>query len=199
MSQVPANGGGDNAPAPLLYSMKAAEETAAVAVQSQVAADAAAAPSGEAAVAASVEQGELQRATVMAAPQQNLRYVAGHTFTYQGNVESANHEQLAVWVDTTFEPTMQVEEVAFASTRYFELAQQPDLAEIFALSPEVVVVTSANQAIHVSATQSQPTAPDSPLATPTPIPTADATAEPTPTPTSEHGWWENLWGWVTGK
>lgn len=198
MNQVPANGGEDGQ-VPLLYSMKAAEETASAEVQGQVAADAAAAPSGEAAVAASANRGELERAMVIAAPEQNLRYVAGHTFTYQGNVESANHEQLAVWVDTTFEPAMQIEEVAFASPRYFELAQQADLAQIFALSPEVVVVTGANQALHVSVNQSQPTQSESPLVAPTPTLVADATAEPTPTPASEQGWWDSLWGWVTGK
>ncbi|MFN8440357.1 MAG: VIT domain-containing protein [Caldilineaceae bacterium] len=194
------NAGEDRAP--LLYSMKQAEESANAQVQSQVAVDAAAAPSGEAAVVASAERGALQEATVAeSGPQQNLRYAAGHTFTYQGMVQGANQEQVMRWVDTTFEPTMQVEEVAFASARYFELAQQPDLAQIFAISPEVVVVTGANSAIHVNANSVLETQSVSPLPTPSPTQLPSATATPTPTSTSdsEKGWWESLWGWVSGK
>ncbi|MBZ0297466.1 MAG: hypothetical protein K8L99_33220, partial [Anaerolineae bacterium] len=61
-----------------------------------------------------------------------IQTVNGKTFILQNDV----------WTDTTYEPdTMETTKVEFLSDAYFDLlAQQPDLADYFAIGERVIVV-----------------------------------------------------------
>ncbi len=170
--------------------------------------------SGEVAVAASEANQVLLSADVVeaAAPQQALRFVGGQTMMNQAQV-AASGVVSNLWVDTRYRPEMSVETIQFGSDRYFELAQQAEIAHAFAMSPEVIVVTGENNAVQVTlgeveaATHAAIPAPVSPLAPNTPQPEATSatvvptstplllipTPTPTPTTAAQPGWFDWLW------
>ena len=121
-------------------------------VLTQAEAAAAAPASGAAAVEAS-EAREKLRSAESVVEHQELRFAGGKTFVSQGRVAMPDGSEKMLWVDTAYSDDMELETVAFASERYFELARQPELAEILALSSEIVVAVDDAHAIRVSAAE----------------------------------------------
>ena len=134
-----------------------------------------------------------------------VRHVGQRTFLYSGGV----------WVDTAFDgDRMRVAQVPFGSSRYFDLAADPEVARCLALGPQVVfvlegqtywVTTSEGTEVEVTevvaaaATQSptpqvQPTR----TVTPSPTPPAPTAAVETPNSPDTGGFLSGLWLWVQG-
>ena len=82
-----------------------------------------------------------------------MRFIGGKTFVQQGVVTTPDGQPLALWVDTSFAATMQIETVLFGSERYFALAQQPTMARWLAISPELIVVTAPDKALRITTVQ----------------------------------------------
>lgn len=59
----------------------------------------------------------------------------------QGRLTLDDGRSVDLWVDTAYATEMHVEVVQFAGDRYFELAADAAMAEILAISPEMVIVT----------------------------------------------------------
>ena len=117
------------------------------------AAEAAAAPaSGEEAVDASQARAKMQTADVVT-ENAEVRYAGGRAFVRQGSVTLPNGRQADLWVDTAYTEEMVLEQVAFAGERYFELAAEPGMAEMLALSPEMVIVVDAEHAIRITSAE----------------------------------------------
>ncbi len=166
------------------------------------AAEAAAAPaSGEEAVAASQGRAKMQSATVVA-ENAEVRYAGGRAFVRQGETTLPDGRTAELWVDTAYTEEMRLEQVAFASERYFELAAQPGMAAMLAVSSEMVIVTGENTAIRI-------TSAEEPMPYPAPVSEAssldEATEEAPITPQVEpgegrHGQsaWDDFLRWLFG-
>jgi Ca-activated chloride channel family protein len=140
-------GGGPAAPAaaPLPLDQDAMRRT----VEAAAAEEAAAPAAGAMAVEQRLMRKSLGEATVTA-QEETLRYVAGRTFRLQSVVLDDAGSPLELWVDVNFTDEMTVTEVIFASDEYFDLlATSPDMAAWLSLSPTVMVVTGANEAVQV--------------------------------------------------
>jgi Ca-activated chloride channel family protein len=111
---------------------------------------AAALAAGEAAVAASQARSELQQAETVRAPSGELRYIAGRTFLLRSHLAAADGAPLDLWVDATYDETMALTTIQFGSDAYFALLDDPDLAQWLALSPELIVVTDAGEALRIT-------------------------------------------------
>jgi Ca-activated chloride channel family protein len=93
------------------------------------------APSGEASVGAADAASELSDADRFAAPQTEYRDVV----TTAGGRTMRQVE--GVWIDTTYDPAMEVVRVAFASDDYFKLAASSSaIADALAIGQLVIVV-----------------------------------------------------------
>ena len=57
---------------------------------------------------------------------------------------------LELWVDTGFTDEMPTKTIEFGSDAYFELLDQPGMAEWLSISPELVIVVGANEAIRIT-------------------------------------------------
>ena len=130
---------------PLFDSALMAERSAA-AVQEMAAAPAA----GEAAVEASQQRSALQEAEIAREQMTQIRFVAGRSFVMQSLVQAPDGEVLRLWVDQAYVEGMPTKTVEFGSDAYFTLLDTPGMAQWLALSPELIVVTDDNQAIHVT-------------------------------------------------
>lgn len=117
----------------------------------EIAAQVHAAPaSGAAAVVASQERSTLARAETMQTTASEMRYVAGRTFVLRAYVVDAEGRRLPLWVDTRYREEMKTTVVEFASDAYFALLDEPDMAQVLALSPEMIIVTDAEEAIRIT-------------------------------------------------
>ena len=94
------------------------------------------------------------------------------------------------WVDTSYSEGMEVESVAFASDRYFELSANPDTAEILALSPEILFVVDATHAIRVTVEDESAYLPGD-----THITDSESTAEHDG---QDKSFWTQVWDWLSG-
>lgn len=158
------------------------------------AAEAAAAPaSGEEAVVASQERAKMQTATV-AVETAEMRYAGGRAFVNQGSITLPDGRMAQLWVDTAYTEEMRIEQVVFASERYFELAAQPGISEMLALSPEMVIVIGENDAIRITSAETA-------TAYPAPISAgeADESAIDVPEATSGRSAWEDFLRWLFGR
>ena len=118
-------------------------------VEAAAGAEAAAPAAGATAVEQRLQRQALSEATV-AQQEDTLRYVAGHTFRLQGTTTDANGAPVELWVDVNFTDDMVVTEVIFGSDEYFDLLEtSPEMAAWLSLSPTVVVVTGADEAVRV--------------------------------------------------
>jgi Ca-activated chloride channel family protein len=118
-------------------------------VEAAAVAEAAAPAAGAMAVEQRLQRQSLSEATV-AQQEETLRYVAGRTFRLQGTTADANGAPVALWVDVNFTDDMAVTEVIFGSDEYFDLLEtSPAMAAWLSLSPTVVVVTGADEAVRV--------------------------------------------------
>jgi Ca-activated chloride channel family protein len=188
-------GGGpvDMAPAARAYAEDAAESAAMMPA------------SGAEAVAASEAQNSMQTATAVENSAQ-AQFVDGKTFVQQGWVTGADGLTLPFWVDTAFTQSMNLSWVEFASDAYFNLTQQPQMAEWLAVGQEMVIVISDTQAIRVTTNveemERQGGVPMSPLPTPSAQPDAAPSAEDEVATTSEpeeQSAWEQFWSWLWGN
>jgi Ca-activated chloride channel family protein len=151
------------------------------------AADEAAAPaSGEAAVQSSVMR-ETLRSAKGVDEHQDVRFAGGRTFVRAASTASAEGGKGTLWLDTSYSEGQDVETVAFASDRYFELAADPAIAEILALSKEVLFVEDGGNAIRVTADENA----SSNESDPTPN---EAQAE-----SPNKGFWESVMRWLAGS
>ncbi len=124
------------APAAGPVSMAAAAEAGvAAAVQESAAADA----TGGSAVAQSQLRRTLESAESVDEAQ-GVRYVAGKSFVQQGWATTASGETVPFWVDTRYVEGLPERTLAFGSADYFEAAAEPEMAQWFSLSPEMIIV-----------------------------------------------------------
>ena len=147
------------------------------------------APSGAEAVADAEAREELrsaERAPVEEA--KAVRHVGEHTFVYRSGI----------WVDTAFDADkMQPTEVAFGSSRYFELAADPEVAGYLALGNRVIWVADgvAYEVKEGEVAEAPPAAAAKPVPAKEPTPSAAApTAKAAPV-----GFWAGVWALMTGK
>ncbi len=162
------------------------------------------APSGAEAVADAEAREELrsaERAPVEEA--KAVRHVGEHTFIYR----------IGIWMDTAFDADeMQPTEVAFGSSRYFELAAEPEAAGYLALGPQVIFVlegkayqiTPSEEAEEAEVAEtaapqaaSSPTPGPTVASSPTPGPTVEPQANSVGTPSDDDGFLATLWAWLT--
>ncbi|MFN2200511.1 MAG: VIT domain-containing protein [Caldilineaceae bacterium] len=148
--------------------------------------EAAAPASGEAAVQSSIARESLRSAQGVDA-HQGVRFAGGRTFVSAGTANTADGQQATLWVDTSYSEDQNVETVAFASDRYFRLASDPDVAEILALSTEVLFVMDGDNAIRITAEKSGTSQESDP---------AQNLAQPQPTTGK---FWDSLMLWLAGK
>lgn len=173
----------DAAPAPVLPSARDAVAAGA--------AEAAAAPaSGEEAVVASDERGRLQSATTVGETNE-VRYAGGRAFVQQGWVAAADGTQYPFWVDTQYNDPVALTTVTFGSDEYFALAEDPALAEMLALSPEMVIVQPDGSGLRITTVGSDDQG--EPAATPAPT-----EARPQPDAAQPDTWQEFL-EWLFGS
>jgi len=113
----------------------------------------------------------------------------------QGRVSLEAGRSAELWVDTAYTTEMAVETVAFASDRYFELAADPAMAEIMAISPELLVVIG-DSAIRITSTGKETAA--YPAPSPQALEPEDATPDRTDDLGSENAWNEFM-RWLFGR
>jgi len=90
-----------------------------------------------------------------------VRHVGEHTFINRGGI----------WVDTGFDAgEMQVTKVVFGSSRYFELAANPEVAGYLALGPQVIFVFEGKAYQITPSEEAGPKAQATPPAVPSPTP-----------------------------
>ncbi|MCC9075324.1 VWA domain-containing protein [Litorilinea aerophila] len=142
-------GGAGPVPLPADAMPRAYGPVAQASVAAEAEAVAALPAAGEAAVVASQARSQIAEATVVP-EHEAVRFVNGKTFGRQGQVPGPDGEGLILWVDTAYEESMAVETVIFGSPRYFQLAEDPDMAQWLAISPELVVVVDAGHAIRIT-------------------------------------------------
>jgi Ca-activated chloride channel family protein len=129
-----------------------------------------------------------------------VRHVGQHTFVYRSGI----------WVDTAFDADeMEPTEVAFGSSRYFELAAEPKVAGYLALGPQVIFVLQGkayqimpSEEAETAATATPPAVPSSTpdptaIPSPTPGPTVEPQANSVGTPSDDGGFLTALWVWLT--
>jgi Ca-activated chloride channel family protein len=104
--------------------------------------------SGAEAVAASEVRSQLQTAVIVEQSDE-VRFACGRAFVKRSVATTPNGQVDELWVDTAFEQCLTLEQVVFASERYFELGQQPELAACLAIAPHVIVVLGDGQALQV--------------------------------------------------
>ncbi|MGL4651335.1 MAG: VWA domain-containing protein, partial [Caldilineaceae bacterium] len=80
-----------------------------------------------------------------------VRYVGGKAFVQRGWVAGPDGEPVQLWVDTTWDEVTPTETLEFGSDAYFELVEDPTVAEWLSLSPEMVVVLDDGSVIRVTA------------------------------------------------
>jgi len=151
------------------------------------------APSGADAVADAEVRKELRSAARAPVEEAKaVRHVGQHTFIYRSGI----------WVDTAFDADrMQPTEVAFGSSRYFELAAEPEVAGYLALGPQVIFVFEGKAYRITPSDEAEAEAQAAPPAAPAPTPRS-AVEQPQP---SEAGgflaavlaWLQNLWRSLT--
>ena len=119
-----------------------------------------------------------------------VRHVGEHTFVYRSGI----------WVDTAFDADglashamMQPTEVAFGSSRYFELAAEPEVAGYLALGPRVIFVFEgkAYQITPSEETEAAAKATPSAVPSPSPGPTVELSE-----PSDDSGFPATLWAWL---
>lgn len=112
--------------------------------------------SGAAAVMASQERSTLARAETVQATPAEMRYIAGRAFVLRGYVVDPEGRRLPLWVDTRYRKEMETTVVAFASDAYFALLDEPAMAQMLALSPEMIIVTDAGKALRITMSVTDP-------------------------------------------
>lgn len=117
-----------------------------------VAADAmSAAPAvGEAAVVASQARIELQQAEIVRQLLSEVRYIGGRSFVLRAYVTAEDGSRVGLWVDTQYDEAMAMTTVVFGSDAYFELLDEPGMAQWLSISPEVIVVVDAGSAVRIT-------------------------------------------------
>ena len=123
-----------------------------------------------------------------------MRYAGGRAFVKQGRTTLPDGRTADLWVDTAYTEAMRLEQVAFASERYFELAAQPGMAEMLAVSPEMVIVTGENAAIRITSIEET-------MSYPAPVSEVGPPDESTrDTPVEQHGQsaWDDFLRWLFG-
>ncbi len=166
-------------------SPRAMAQTARDAIQMGAAEAAAAPASGEAAVDASQARAKMQSADVVAESAE-VRYAGGRAFILQGRVTLPDGRTADLWVDTGYDVEMALEPVAFTGDHYFELAADADMAEMLALSSEMVIVIDGDHAIRITAA-GEPASADAAT-------DVDAAGE-----TSDPGVWQSFWEWLLAR
>ncbi|MCS6826503.1 MAG: VIT domain-containing protein [Caldilinea sp.] len=120
----------------------------------EIAAQAHAAPAaGEAAVSASQGRSAFIRAETAQTTSSEMRYVAGRTFILRAYIVDAEGRQLPLWVDTRYHEEMETAVVKFAGDAYFDLLDEPGMAQALALSPEMIIVTDDGKAIRITTSE----------------------------------------------
>ncbi|MFH1084771.1 MAG: VIT domain-containing protein, partial [Chloroflexota bacterium] len=135
--------------------------------------------SGERVVEKSIEQRALREADVAAAPQtEQVRTVGARTFVLRAGV----------WTDTTYDPKLKPERIAFGSARYFELlAKHPEWGRYLALGPDVLLMWEGRAyEVVPGGAEIVPTSP-----TPT-----SPSLTPGPTPAPSASFWALVKDWI---
>ncbi|HEY52938.1 MAG TPA: VWA domain-containing protein [Caldilineae bacterium] len=170
--------------------MPAAESSADVVikeVQVTVVVEKAMEVSGQAAVGDSETRTALRLAE-RAQEHEDVRYVAGKTFTFQQYVVTPDDGTEELWVDNSYREAVMPHTILFGSDEYFELAGSRDVAQWLAISPELMLMIEDNAyRITTDPALSQDTAPE-PLASPQPTPAPPAAATQT--------FWESILAWL---
>ena len=146
---------------------------------------------GEQAVQKAIDQSSMAEAEapapLISVNREHIRYVGSRTFVFTDNK----------WVDTAFDPDrMSTTQVVFLSEEYFALStRHPELADAFALGPEVIALSDGVAYEIVPETENSSPAPISKQSsTPTPVvnlPMINKAGTPTPTD-QPPGYGENL-------
>jgi Ca-activated chloride channel family protein len=105
---------------------------------------------GEAAVVASQARIELQQAETVHQTPPEMRYVGGRAFILRAYIVADDGSRLELWVDTQYDEAMEVTTVEFGSDAYFDLLDEPDMAQWLALSPELIIVTGEESAVRIT-------------------------------------------------
>ncbi len=121
-------------------------------VQAQAMEAYAAPASGADAVTASDAREQLRSATSVQ-ENRDVRTIGSRTLVAQGTSGSADDES-QLWIDTAYTEDMELETILFLSDRYFELADDPDLAPVLALSSELLIVLDEGHALRITADES---------------------------------------------
>lgn len=95
--------------------------------------------SGEQAVKLSDSINRLEADAVVAA-ERNVQYVSGKSFAAQVIRVAEGERAVTRWVDTQYQPAMELTTVAFGSDCYFALFNDPQLAEWLTVAPEMIVL-----------------------------------------------------------
>ncbi|RME82611.1 MAG: hypothetical protein D6775_10420 [Caldilineae bacterium] len=109
---------------------------------------------------------------------EGLRYVAGKTFTFQGNITRPDGTLLPLWVDSTYREGMTLQTIPFGSDAYFALASEPDVAAWLSVSPEMVVVIHDTAYRITTGAESEAGQPQTPAPTPTPTSPNPTSSQP---------------------
>jgi len=106
---------------------------------------------GEAAVVASQARIELQQAETVRQTSAEMRYVAGRSFALRAYISADDGSHAELWVDTQYDEAMALTTIEFGSDAYFDLLDEPDMAQWLAISPELIVVTGDASAMRITA------------------------------------------------
>ncbi|GIK75950.1 MAG: hypothetical protein BroJett021_49380 [Chloroflexota bacterium] len=104
---------------------------------------------GEAAVVASQARIELLQAETVRQSSE-MRYVGGRTFALRAYITADDGSRLELWVDTQYDEAMKVTTVEFGSDAYFDLLDEPNMAQWLAISSELIIVTGEESAVRIT-------------------------------------------------
>ncbi|MFZ1753558.1 MAG: VIT domain-containing protein [Caldilineaceae bacterium] len=132
-----------------------------------------------------------------------MRFVAGKSFVWKGQVQTADGSLYPLWVDTALEANSTPRTVVFGSAEYFALAADPQVAQWLSLSPALVVVIDGEVVQIVLSGTDEPAASESPAtaipATATPAPTAVPAPSLAPAEAPAPSAWQRLWDAILGR
>ncbi len=131
------------------YSLNSLQDRARSEVYLQADSLAAAAPAGAAAVKASEAREELLSAQTVG-QDRAVRYVGGRTFRLENRLLADDGRALEFWLDTAYDDAMDVTTIQFGSEAYFDLLDEPGMAEWLAISPELLIVVGDDEAIRIT-------------------------------------------------
>jgi Ca-activated chloride channel family protein len=79
-----------------------------------------------------------------------MRYVGGRTFALRAYITADDGSRLELWVDTQYDEAMKVTTVEFGSDAYFDLLDEPNMAQWLAISSELIIVTGEESAVRIT-------------------------------------------------